>query len=230
MEKIFLRVWVAVLCCIGQGAVAQTMIDLSAGTSLMDRFSINAAARYQVGERFRIGAELQYGAPRYRFIEAKPITAGYAAMVSMPLSVRLYQKDRLRLDFYGRAGLRFQGVIDPDENDARDTVLNSTAVMLDPGLIATVRLTEKLDLQSGLTVPVVFQVNPSGLFEALHGPLIYAGLSARVAENRVLFFKSQIGAAFGADGDTYKYTWGLQAGVRFALGSKPVSGFVEPTF
>lgn len=206
------------------------MLDVTVGTSNMDNFMTNIALRRQVSDRFRIGLEVQYGAPRYRFVEARPIREGYSGMVSLPLSLRLYEKDRIRLDFYSRAGIRFQGVIDPDNNDTQDSTLRSTAFVLDPGLIVTAGLTPKIDLQSGITFPFAFQVAPSTLFEALHAPLVYAGLNFKATENRSFFIKTQFGAAFGADGDTYKFSYTLQGGVRFALGTTPLRAVLEPTF
>ncbi len=215
---------------VGQWAAAQSMLDVTVGTSNMDNFMTNIALRRQVSDRFRIGLEVQYGAPRYRFVEARPIREGYSGMVSLPLSLRLYEKDRIRLDFYSRAGVRLQGVIDPDNNDTQDSTLRSTAFVLDPGLIVTAGLTPKIDLQSGITFPFAFQIAPSTLFEALHAPLVYAGLNFKATENRSFFIKTQFGAAFGADGDTYKFSYTLQGGVRFALGTTPLRAVLEPTF
>jgi hypothetical protein len=48
----------------------------------------------------------------------------------------------------------------------------------------------------------------------------------------IVFIKGITGPAFGASGDTYKYIWSAQAGVRFALGKNPTtkSLLLEPSF
>jgi hypothetical protein len=78
---------------------------------------------YQVSNKFRVGIERQYGAAKYRLIHAKPITTGYASSLGLPLTIRLYKKEQIRLDLYAKLGVRFQGALDPDNNDERDSVL-----------------------------------------------------------------------------------------------------------
>lgn len=230
MKRCFFLCLVLLRLLAASKTTAQSIWDVSLGTSTQDRFSANVAYRYQVSDKFRIGLEGQWGTPRYRFVDAKPIREGYSTAFAVPLTLRLYEKDRIRLDFYARTGLRFQGVLDPDENDERDSTLASTAAMIEPGLLVTIRTTEKVNVQSGITVPVVFQFRPSALFEALHGPIIYAGVNVKTTENRYLFLKALTGAAFGADGDTYKFTWSIQGGVRFAFGQRTNAALLEPTF
>jgi hypothetical protein len=209
---------------------AQSMLDVSIGTSHQDNFFTNVAYRYQLGDKFRIGLEAQYGNVKYRLIDAKPITAGYSSTISIPLTIRLYQKEKIRLDFYNKLGMRFQGILDPDDNDKRDSILNSTAVAFEPGLLVSVNLSEKLDLQSGFTVPVLFQTSPSSLFENVYPGLLHLGLSYKSSEKTTLFAKTMAGGATGGDGDTQKFGWALQAGFRINLSGKPIPSFVEPTF
>jgi hypothetical protein len=217
------------LCC-PQNLTAQSMFDVSVGTSNADRFSLTAAYRYQVNAKCRVGLDVQYGAPKYRFVNAKPITEGYSTTIAIPLTWRLYEKENLRLDAFMRAGLRFQGVLDPDKNDIRDSIKASTALIIDPGLIVTIKTSEKLSFQSGITFPIAFQTSPSALFESAHTPLVYMGLNAKMTENRTIFVRTLFGEAAGGDGDTYKFGWVLQGGVRFTFGQKPVAAFVEPAF
>jgi hypothetical protein len=218
-------------CCLGAETRAQgLLLDLSVGTSLQDNVSGNIALRYQKNERFRIGVELQSAAPKYRFINAKPIREGYAFKFVIPTAYKLYTKDRLRLDLITSAGVRGQGVLDPDNNDKRDSLLNSTAIILNGGLIVRIDLDDRVGLQSGIMIPFVMQISPKSGFEALHGPMINAGADYKTTEQGSLFFNSQIGAAFGANGDTYKYSWSLQIGYRHAFGSQIPVRFVDPTF
>jgi hypothetical protein len=213
-----------------ENIAAQSMVDLSVGTSHQDNFFTNVAYRYQVSDKFRIGFEAQYGAPKYRFVEAKPIREGYSGTVSVPLTLRLYEKEQIRLDFYTKVGMRFQGILDPDKNDKRDSILNSTAFAFEPGLLVTVMVNKKLNFQSGITFPVLFQTSPSSIFENVYPGMIHLGLNYKSSEKRTVFVKTLFGGATGGDGDTQKFGWSLQAGLRFNFGQKPSSSFVEPSF
>ena len=210
---------------------AQTLLDLSVGTSRQDNIFANMALRRQFSERFRAGVELQIAAPRYRFIGGKAITEGYAYTIAVPLLWKVYDRDRIRLDVYGRAGVRQQGIIDPDGNDRRDVQLNSTALVIDPGLLVSVRVTDKLQAQSGVTFPLFFEVSPNSLFEN-NISTILAGLSYRVSDRKVFFVKTLAGPAAGGDGDTQKFVWSVQTGLRFSLGTRRSthSLIMEPSY
>jgi hypothetical protein len=102
---------------------AQSIVDLSVGTSHQDIFFANITYRYQVNNKFRVGIEGQYGAAKYLLIHAKPITTGYATALGLPLTIQLYEKEQIRLGLYAKTSVRFQGVLDPDNNDERYSVL-----------------------------------------------------------------------------------------------------------
>jgi hypothetical protein len=229
-SKVFIGLIGLFFSLISGSVAAQNFIDLSVGISNQDRFATQIAIRRQVSTRLRVGIEGQFGSPRYRFIDAKPITSGYFTQVSLPTSLRLYESSPMRLDFFAKPGLRFQGVIDPDENDTQDSVLTSTAATIDLGLLATVMVSEKFHFQGGITFPTAFQLSPSTLFEnnttALHGNLSY-----QLRPNSIFFVKTQMGGAFGADGDSQKFLWTVQTGLRFVLGKSPRGNplILEPT-
>jgi len=230
MKQVFFVFSVLLALLSANKTAAQSVWDVSVGSSTQDRFSANVAYRYQVNDKFRIGLEVQYGAPRYRFVDAKPIREGYSTAFSVPLTLRLYEKDQIRLDFFARTGLRFQGILDPDQNDERDSVLSATAALIEPGLLVTILASEKVHFQSGVTFPMAFQISPSSLFESAHVPLIYAGLNVKTSERCHVFLKAMTGAAFGGNGDTYKFSWSVQSGMRFAFGSRTAAALIEPTF
>ena len=209
---------------------AQSMVDVSVGTSHQDKFFGNIAYRYQLNERLRIGVEAQFGSVNYRLIDAKVIKSGYVGTIGVPLTLRLYEKERIRLDLYGKLGARLQGVLDPDGNDKRDSLLNSTALALDLGLLVTVQLNDRLNLQSGFSFPTYFQVAPTALFENTYVPILHLALNQKISSKNVLFLKTAFGAAVGGDGDTQKFGQSVQAGVRFNLGSAENASFVEPSF
>jgi hypothetical protein len=212
-------------------ATAQSLLDVSVGTSRQDNVYTNIALRRQFSGRFRAGVELQVAAPRYRFISGKPITEGYAYTIAVPLLWKLYERDRIRLDIYGRVGIRQQGVLDPDGNDRRDVRLNSTALVIDPGLLVSIRATDKLQLQSGVTLPVFVEIAPSTLLEN-NVTTVLAGLSYHVSDRKVFFTKALMGPAAGSDGDAQKFVWSVQAGFRFSLGKSrsTASLIMEPSY
>lgn len=232
-RKIFLNTCGAILAILfTQNASAQSIIDIGVGASNMDRYSTNLAYRHQINDNFRVGFEIQYGFPRYRFVEAKPFEKGYASSFSVPLSFKITEQERIRLDGFVRTGFRFQGIIDPDNNGIEDSLLNSRAVLFEAGLLVNVKLTEKLNLSSGVLLPTAFEIAPTSLFEYMGTPNFTGGLSYLASPKTIVFIKGVTGPAFGASGDTYKYIWSMQAGVRFALGKNPTtkSLLLEPSF
>jgi hypothetical protein len=217
---------------INQKAIAQSLIDVGVGASTQDNYFTNIAYRHQVNSNFRIGFETQIASPKYRFIDAKLIKEGYATSVHIPLTFKITEQSKIRLDGYVRLGARFQGVLDPDKNDKRDSILTSTAIMFDAGLVVNIKLTEKLNLNSGVSFPTGIQIAPSTLFEYFGAANFHGGLSYATSAKTILFAKGITGPAFGGNGDTYKYFWSVQAGIRFALGKKPTGNplLLEPSF
>ncbi|MEM1000163.1 MAG: hypothetical protein AAGN35_24120 [Bacteroidota bacterium] len=195
---------------------AQTWLDLSVATSAADRIQNSLALRHQFSKRFRAGLELQASHPRYRFIEARPIREGYSFAFSLPLRLTIQESKRMRLDLFGRLGGRIQGIIDPDENDQRDSILNSAAVLVEPGLLITIKASDRLHFLTGITFPILYEVSPGRLLENQTNA-IRAGASYRLGDRSVLFAQALTGPATGASGDSHKYHWGLHAGVRFRL-------------
>ncbi len=209
----------------------QNLIDFSIGSSNADHVLGTVAYRTQISERFRLGIEAQIGSVRYRFIEAKPIREGYSTMISVPVLYKLYETDHIRLDLYSRLGIRFQGVIDPDENDIRDETLSSTALHIEAGLVVSVPLSKKWMLQSGITIPNTFELDPQFLFEN-NTSAITTGFAYNASENKVLILKALAGSSAGADGDSQKFSWSVQVGIRFLIGKKinHSSLVLEPSF
>lgn len=231
--KNILTICVAILTALTfQKAQAQSLIDVGFGASNMDKFFTNVAYRYQVNDNFRIGLETQLASPKYRFVGAKPFEKGYATTISIPLSFKITEQERIRLDGFVRPGLRFQGIIDPDNNGIEDSLFNSRAVLFEAGLLVNVKLTEKLNLSSGILLPAAFEIAPTSLFEYMGTPNLIGGLSYLASPKSIVFLKGITGPAFGASGDTYKYILSVQAGVRFAFGKNPNSKslLIEPSF
>jgi len=232
-KKTIFKICIALLSILSiQKADAQSLVDIGVGASTMDRYFTDLAYRHQINDNFRVGFEIQYGFPKYRFVEAKPFEKGYAWSLSIPLSFRIAEQERIRLDGFVRPGFRFQGIIDPDNNGMEDSLLNSRTVLFEAGLLVNVKLTEKLNLSSGVLLPTAFEIAPTSLFEYMGTPNFTGGLSYLATKKSIVFVKGITGPAFGASGDTYKYIWSLQAGVRLAFGKNTTakSLILEPSF
>lgn len=214
----------------GGNVSGQSFVEFSAGSSFKDRFDAQIALRKQFTPKFRAGLELQYGSPQYRFVGAKPIREGYSYSFSLPLSFRLAEEENMQLYGVGRVGARFQGIIDPDENDMRDSILGSTAFITEFGLLTSFELNEKINLQSGMTFPIAYELSPESLQEFLW---IKLHLGGSVTRNRSTFFlHTNAGHAFGASGDTYKFIWSAKIGIRYAFGEtgNSTDSFIDPSF
>jgi opacity protein-like surface antigen len=220
----------ACMLLIGGSVSAQNLIDVSVGTSHQDNAFTNIAFRRSVSDKFRIGIEVTLGSTKYRMVDAKPVTTGSATSFAIPLSLKMYQKDQVRLDFYTKVGVRLHSAPDPNENNPLDSAKSSTAFSFEPGLLFTVKLAEKLNFQSALTFPLAYQFMPSPIFENIYPGMLHFGSNYKVTRSSTLFAKTNFGAALGGSGDTQKFGWSINAGLRFALGEKPTVNFCEPTF
>ncbi len=108
---------------------------------------------------------METGLVNYRFIGAKVIDEGLSTTVSLPMLLRLYERDRYRLDVYSRVGVRFQSVSTSYEQEEILQANNSLALVVEPGLAVTYLLSERLSWQSGVTLPIVYEVSPEIIFE-----------------------------------------------------------------
>jgi hypothetical protein len=94
-----------------------------------------------------------------------------------------------------KLGARFQGVIDPDGNDQRDSILASTAVLAEVGFFVNIPLSERIHLQSGISFPIAYEIAPLPVLE-YQWTNIHAGVSYAFP-HQVLFLKGSMGSAIG---------------------------------
>lgn len=219
----------AIVVCSNQ-LQAQTTVDVSMGTGFQDDISAQTAIRNQFSPKLNVGFEFQTGAPKYRFVGTKVMREGYTFALSLPISIQLQKLEKIELYGIGRIGARFQGIIDPDNNDMRDSILSSKAIIGEFGLLTAFMVSGKTSLQSGITFPIAYETSPLSLMEYMHVKLHLGGNHS--IGKVTLFVHSDIGAAFGASGDTYKYIWSANLGARFSFGEKKNSqfNFVQPSF
>lgn len=229
MKKILLILLVAV--CADSIVIAQTYLDVSAGVSNRDQGLLNFSVKRQFSEKFRAGLEVQTGVVDYRFIGAKRIEEGNATSISIPVTWKLFQDDRLRLDLYSRAGVRLQSVSSSHAEEQFLEDNTSFGYFVEPGLMVSLPLTERLNVQSGFTLPIIIESSPIGLFEN-NVTNIFVNTGYQLSEKSILLLKANTGPAAGADGDSQKYTWSFQAGLRFLLGGKmqKSSLIIDPSY
>ncbi len=212
-------------------SVAQTYADFGVGISDRDQPFFNVALRKQVSEKLRLGVELQTGRINQRFIGAKLIEEGTMTSVSVPASFRIYQDERLRFDLYTRAGVRFQNVSSDHGSEQQLEENSSFGFNIEPGFQVSLAVSDNLSLQSGVTLPNIFEVSPEFLYEN-NVTNIFANLGYKVSEKSVLFLKANTGPAAGAGGDSQKYTWSLQTGIRLRLSNDTSNAalFIDPSY
>lgn len=209
---------------------AQSLTDITFGTSKQDRALVNLAYRYQFSDSFRAGIELKTGLVNYRFIGAKLIDEGVSTTVSLPTLLRLYERDNLRLDLYSRVGVRFQNVSSDYEQEETLQANSSFGFIVEPGLAVTYLLSERLSWQAGVTLPIVYEVSPEVIFEN-NVTNLFTNLGYQLGNNTVFLLKASTGPAAGAGGDSQKYVWSAQAGLRFLFGgSNRTSLIPDPSF
>jgi len=216
MIKSIITLAVSITCLFGQFANAQTYLDIGAGLSSQDNGKLNIAIRKQFSEKFRAGIELQSGFVNYRFIGAKVIDEGISSSISLPFSIKIYEFEKLRLDYYTRVGVRFQNVEQSYADEQQLQANSSFGLNAELGLQVSLALTEKLNIQSGVTLPNLFEINPEFIYEN-NVTNLFAGVGYKLSEKSTFMFRANAGPAAGASGDSQKFIWGLQAGLRFSF-------------
>ncbi|SMG49214.1 hypothetical protein SAMN05661096_03582 [Marivirga sericea] len=216
MKNLILTLAVSISCLFAQLASAQTHLDVGVGLSNQDNGLLSIAVRKAFSEKFRAGIELQSGLVNYRFIGAKVIDEGVSTSISIPFSVRLYEFKKLRLDYYTRVGVRFQSVDQSFADENKLQANTSFGLNAELGLQVSLALTEKLNVQSGVTLPNLFEIDPEFIYEN-NVTNLFAGVGYQLSEKLTFMLRANAGPAAGASGDSQKFIWGLQTGLRFSL-------------
>lgn len=207
---------------------AQSLLDVSFGSSQQDDVAFQVAYRKQVTQKFRAGLQVQYGMPNYRFISAITFEdMGYSTTISVPMTFRINEEEGIQLNLVVNPGIRFQGVLKSETNNANGDY-RSTAISFEPGLLVNIPTGEKLNIQSGITFPILYEIDPEALFEN-QTTLLHAGMSYNVGDRSTAFIRTNMGSAWGASGDSQKFLWSGQIGLRLVLGknSNPFNPIIE---
>lgn len=199
---------------------AQLHADFSIGVSNQDNYASVVGIHHSFSERFTAGMQVQYGRPNYRFVSAQTFQdQGFSTTVSVPLLIKVSTSEKVTLAALVHPGVRVQGIIDPDDNDLRDSTFSSTAVLFEYGMLVGIPIHSKFTAQSGVTFPVLYEVAPTSLFENMT-TLIHAGMLFHPSEEQTWFIKANWGSAFGANGDSQKFNRSVLIGYRRHLGQR----------
>ncbi|MEO0404096.1 MAG: hypothetical protein AAF193_04430, partial [Bacteroidota bacterium] len=193
-------------------------------------FNAQLAVKHQFSDRIQAGLEFQYGSARYRFVETFAMREGYSYTITAPVSYLITNNESIQLIGIGALGIRNQGIDNPGGDLKPDSTLESTSIVGEIGLASAMRFSDKLMFQGGISFPLAFETDPSSIQEYTWVKL-HAGAAYDL--NRLsLFAHGNIGHAFGASGDTYKYIWSTEVGIRFRFGEIKNSSFfyLRPSF
>ncbi len=207
---------------------AQSLLDVSFGSSQQDNLAFQVAFRKQISSTFRAGVQVQYGMPNYRFISAITFEdMGYSTTVSVPMTFRINDEEGFQLNLVVNPGIRLQGVEQSETNNINGDY-RSTAISFEPGLLVNIPSGEKVNFQSGITFPILYEIDPEALFEN-QTTLLHAGMSYRASDRSIAFIRTNMGSAWGASGDSQKFLWSAQIGIRLVLSknSNPFNSIIE---
>ncbi len=197
---------------------AQVMIDLTYGGSKSDYLFTTVSLNWQASDTWRFGASIQNSDYRYRFIDARQVSNGYAGTFRLLAAARLAENEVLRLDGYLKPGFRFIAAPDDDPQEFENYEFrNSSAVVLDPGLLVTLKYWEKLWLHTGVNLHMAAQIRPEAILEQYPSSFLMAGGSYALGRRWTLMAQAMAGPASGAGGDTEKFYWETSIGLRFSL-------------
>lgn len=202
----------------GQAIIAQSALDFQYGSSKADYNFWTFRATAPILDRWRVGVEMQASDYRYRFIDARPVSGGFAAHVRLVAIAKLADNGKIRLDAFIKPGLRMIQAPDEAQDFENYTFQDSRAITIDPGLLVTWKPFERLAFHTGFNSRMVFQTIPEFIPEQLPSGLVLFGSSYALADRWTLFATGNTGSMYGAGGDTEKYNWEFSMGFRFALG------------
>lgn len=197
-----------------QPVLAQ-QLEIRLGTSQADTVEGIGVYRHPLWDGVQAGLQVSYGRYRNRFIDARQVTLGNVFQIETPLMFRLADNGGLlRLDGFLNPGLRFMSA--PEATPWKDYAFQpSLAATFAPGLLATLRVSDSLHLHFGAASPIVLQLSPSFVEEQYVTMQILTGASYALSDSLATYLRIPFGPTVGASGDTEKFVWAIQAGLRW---------------
>ncbi len=196
---------------------AQYALDLSLGTSRQDKAFMRVQINRAVNPQLKVAAQFRIASNRYRFIAANAINTGLSYEFSLPVTYKIQGFNDAAFFASLKTGLRFQQG-DPINNETVQ-VNNSTALHVEPGFHVSYTINSNSRFNAGVSFPITYELNPQRLFEN-QATMVHLGISKGIKEYGVAFLKIMTGPAFGGSGDTQKYLWSIESGVRLVLKGK----------
>jgi hypothetical protein len=194
----------------------QLDLDFNAGTSKADFAFSNVRLSGELKAGLRLGASLELANYRYRFIDARPVSDGFAGTLRLLLVGKLAEKGRLRLDGFLKPGYRYLNPNEANQEFFHD-FQPSHAFILEPGVLVTIKANEKWNFHTGVNMHMAWQLSPEPIFEQFPSSRLLAGSSYRLHDRWALFATSQVGPMSGASGDSEKFFWQMAVGLRVSL-------------
>ncbi|MCI4667756.1 MAG: hypothetical protein MRZ79_06310 [Bacteroidia bacterium] len=209
-----------VICWLSGSLFGQNLIDLEVGVSKSDQVFGRLSYTFQFKKPVRLGFRLGTGDIQYRFVDARNVDNGTVLSGEILSQFRLSDNGDLSLYGFFNLGLRFIQLNAERPSEITNYAFqNSQAVTLDPGIVVHIKASETFNVFSGINMHMAIQYDPSVILEQQPSGYLLFGASLKTTKRSLVFVSSKIGSTYGAGGDTEKFFWSLQAGVRFSLNS-----------
>ena len=170
----------------------------------------------------QLGVSAQAGLARGLYLDGWPVAGGHTGTALLSASAPVVHEDRVQIDLQVDTGPRALRPSEPVGDGLNDslTLLNS----LRP--LATLSLTDALDLQLGWTARFDMQLSPTPAADAF-GQILLAGAVVRLSPGLDLALRAETGGLYGYDGDGAKYLTRGGLGLRWFPGddARPFSNF-----
>jgi len=216
-------IWLSIPLLFSGILQAQTDLDLTFGASKSDYNVTTLRLTRSLNPNLRVGLSYEFSDYRYRFIDARPVSGGFAGTLRLLLVGKLAETGRMRLDGFLKPGYRFIPIDETSEQEFNYEFQSSHTITLDPGLIVSLKASEKWIVHTGVNAHMAFQVQPEPLFEQFPSARIILGSSYRLKDKWTAFITTQAGPMSGGSGDTEKFFWMASIGLRYHLGGRDAS-------
>lgn len=208
--KTFLLTIFYLICCFV--VKAQSNIGLSVSTSKSDDHMEKVWYQVQVTEKFSFGVQLRNSRIRYRFVNATAIEEGNTFFAGLTFGLKIADEKKYRLDLNITPSYRHI-------TNKIDAFLpkSTTGLEIDPNIIMSLKLNNKLFYHSGAMLRTTMQFTPEIIGdEQLPSGILLNGISYQVDAN-TFSIRSYVGPMNGASGDTEKFFWQVSFGYQLNL-------------
>ncbi|MEM6802449.1 MAG: hypothetical protein AAF696_13655 [Bacteroidota bacterium] len=169
----------------------------------------------QLSDRFSMGLQLRNSGIRYRFVNARAIEEGNTLFIGVVVGLKVKESESYRLDFNLTTSYRRL-----QNDDKVELPENTDGLEIDPNIIMTLPLNDRLFFHTGAMLRLAMQTGPESIGnEQGLSAIVLNGLSLRSGSN-VFSLKTYAGPMNGATGDTEKFFWQVALSYQFSLSGK----------